>query len=351
VNLEELAGRQAEWLRGAGPLGSVVISSRVRLARNLAGMPFLGRCGEAQVTEIAELLRRTLLKVGLPGEAMYVDIAAADPLDRQLLVERHLISRQHAEGSGPRGVVVAGGETVAVMVNEEDHLRVQVLRAGLQLDACFAEIRRLDELMEAHLRFAFSARFGYLTACPTNVGTGLRVSAMLHLPALKMTGQIEKALRAARDLHLAVRGLYGEGTEAIGDLFQVSNQTTLGRSEEEIVSQFKDHIVPGIIEYERRAREALLKNRRTAVEDKVHRALALLRSARLMSSEEAMYLISHVRLGLSLGLVEGTSAEMLNELSLQIHPAHLQKLAGRPMAPAERGQARAELIRRRLGAG
>jgi protein arginine kinase len=349
VNLAELTRRRAEWLRGTGPMSNIVVSSRARLARNLAGMPFLGRCSEGQLREAAESLRRTLLQVGLPGETFYVDIEAADPLDRELLVERHLISRQHAEAKGPRGVAVSGGEAVAVMVNEEDHLRVQVLRGGLQLDACHAEVRRLDGLLEGQLSFAFSSRFGYLTACPTNCGTGLRVSVMLHLPALKMTGEIEKALRAARDMHLAVRGLYGEGTEATGDLFQISNQTTLGKDEEQIVTEFKDQIVPNIIEYEHRAREALLKTRRVALEDRISRARAVLRSARLISSEETMFLLSQLRLGLALELQDGLGLETINELSLVIQPAHLQKLFGRDMAPAERGEIRAKLIRERLG--
>jgi len=350
VKLEDLTRRRAEWLEATGPMNNVVVSSRVRLARNLAGVPFLSRCGEGQVREMARMLQRTLVKIGLPGETLYVDVEAAEALDRQLLVERHLISRQHAEAKGPRGVAIAGGESVAVMVNEEDHLRVQVLRGGLQLDACYAEIRRLDELLEGHLRFAFSSRFGYLTACPTNVGTALRVSVMLHLPALKMTGQIDKALRGARDMHLAVRGLYGEGTEPTGDMFQVSNQTTLGKSEEQIVREFKDQLVPGMIEYERHAREALLKNRRLALEDRIYRAQALLRSARLISAEETLYLLGQLRLGLAVGLVDGVDLTTINELGLITQPAHLQKLNGRDMSPDERGQARAELVRRRLGA-
>jgi protein arginine kinase len=349
LNLTDLTGRMAEWLKGAGPLSGLVVSSRVRLARNLAGMPFLTRCSEAQRRKIAEDCEAVLSKTPLPGEMLYVDIERAEELDRQLLVERRLISRQLAEAEGPRGVAVAGGETVAVMVNEEDHLRVQVLRGGLQLDSCYAEIRRIDEQLEQRLTFAFSPRFGYLTACPTNVGTALRVSVMLHLPALKMTGQIERALRAARDMHLAVRGLYGEGTEAVGDLFQVSNQVTLGKSEEQLVEDFKTRVVPGLIEYERRARESVLKDRRTALEDKVYRALAVLRSARLIGSEEAMYLLSHVRLGLALEIVDNVELATVNELSLAIQPAHLRKTHNHPdMPPHDRGQVRADLIRQRL---
>ncbi len=349
MKLSDLTGRRAEWLKGSGPMSDVVVSSRARLARNLAGMPFLSRCSESQFREIARGLEKLLLKVGLGGETLYVDMEAADSVDRQMLVERHLISRQHAEAKYPRGLAIAGCETVAVMVNEEDHLRMQVLRGGLQLDACYAEIRRLDDVLEEHVSFAFSSRFGYLTACPTNVGTGLRLSVMLHLPALKMTGQIEKVLRAARDMRLAVRGLYGEGTEAIGDLFQVSNQNSLGSSEEEIVGEFRDQIVPGIIEFERKARESLRKNRSAALEDKIFRAGALLRSARLISSEETMYLLSHARLGVSLELVRDMPMDIINELCLITQPAHLQRLLGRELSPAQRGEERARLIRSKLG--
>ena len=351
MNLADLIRRPPQWRRSGGPMSDVVVSSRVRLARNLAGMPFLGRCSEAQLAEIADLLRATLMKLAMGGETLYVDLAAADPIDRELLVERHLISRHLAEADIPRGVAIAGNETVAVMVNEEDHLRAQVLRGGLQLDACYGEIRRLDEMLEGQLSFAFSSRFGYLTACPTNVGTALRVSAMMHLPALKLTGQIEKALRAARDMHLAVRGLHGEGTEALGDMFQVSNQVTLGKSEDQIVTEFRDEVVPAFIDYERQARKALLEQRRVALDDKVHRALAVLRSARLISSEESLQLLSYLRLGLSLEVLDGLAVEDIDELALMVQPAHLQKLHGRRMSPAERGEARAALLRQRLGGG
>ncbi len=351
MKLSQLLQRPAGWLRDGGPEGDVIVSSRVRLARNLAGMPFLTRCTPAQVREIASLLRRALEGLEPSSETLYVDIDEADALDRQLLVERHLISRQQAEGSGPRGVAVSPDESVAVMVNEEDHLRVQVLAGGLQLEACYERIRRLDEQLESRLSFAFSSRFGYLTACPTNVGTALRVSVMMHMPALKMTGQLDKALRAARDTRLAVRGLYGEGTEAVGDFFQVSNQTTLGKSEEAIVADFGGQMVPAVVDYERRARRALLSNRRLALEDRVERARAVLAAARLISSEETMYLLSHLRLGLALGMVQDVSAAQIGELSVLVQPAHLQRLVGRDLAPAERGAERAALIRRKLGLG
>jgi protein arginine kinase len=327
----------------------VVISSRVRLARNLAGVPFLGKCSIDQQQDLENRLRQTVLDSGVAGEMFYVDVAAAGSLDRQLLVERHLISRQHAEGSMPRGVAISGNETVAIMVNEEDHLRLQVLRTGLQLEDAFEEINRIDDCLEERLHYAFHSKYGYLTACPTNVGTGLRVSVMLHLPALKMTGEIEKAFRAARDMKLAVRGLYGEGTEATGDFFQVSNQATLGKTEARIVSEFLEQTVPEFIEYERRARESLLQKRHRAIDDKIFRALALLRSARLVSSEETMYLLSLVRLGVNLERVTDVELKTLNELFILTQPAHLQKVLGQELSSSDRAEARADLLRQRLG--
>ncbi|MHC4295292.1 MAG: ATP--guanido phosphotransferase, partial [Planctomycetota bacterium] len=244
MRLTDLTTSAGEWLRGKGPMHDVVISSRIRLARNLAGMPFLSRCTETQQKELEERLREEILAAKIAAEVFYVDIEAAGEMDRMLLVERHLISRQHAEGTHPRGVAVSGDETTAVMVNEEDHLRMQVLRSGLQLNDAITEINRIDDKLEQRLDFAYHTRFGYLTACPTNVGTGLRVSVMLHLPALKMIGEIEKAFRAARDMRLAIRGLYGEGTEATGDFFQISNQTTLGKTEQQFIEEFVQQTIP-----------------------------------------------------------------------------------------------------------
>ena len=349
MTLSDLTAQAGEWLRGAGPMHDVVISSRVRLARNVAGMPFLSKCTAAQQRDLEQRLAGTILDAGLADGTFYVDMAAASETDRRLLVERHLVSRQHAEASHPRGVAVAGDETMAIMVNEEDHLRMQVLRSGLQLDNAAAEINRIDDRLEGQMDFAFDGRYGYLTACPTNVGTGLRVSVMLHLPALKMTGEIEKALRAARDMHLAIRGLYGEGTEASGDFFQVSNQTTLGKSEAQIIEEFVHQTVPHFIEYERRARRGLLENRPAMLEDKVFRSLALLRSARCISSDETMYLLSLVRLGINLGRINDVDLTAVNELFLLTQPAHLQKILRREMQPQERSEARAEYIRQHLG--
>ena len=356
MTLADLTQRASEWLRGVGPMHDVVVSSRVRLARNLAGLPFLSRCSPSQQAEVADRLQTEILSARLASEVFYVDLSAACELDRRLLVERHLISRQHAEADHPRGVAVSGNETIAMMINEEDHLRMQVLRSGMQLHEAFEEINRIDDLLEDRVDFAFSGRFGYLTACPTNVGTGLRVSVMLHLPALKLSGELEKALRAARDMRMAIRGLYGEGTEAIGDFFQISNQITLGRSEEEIVEEFLTMIVPQFLNYERKAREALLRSNRNEIDDKVFRSLAVLRSARRIDTNEMMFLLSMLRLGVNLERIKDVDLKTINELSLVCQPAHLQKIHGKQphgeqaeMSAQQLAEFRSDLLRQRLG--
>jgi len=349
VKLADLTHSAGEWLRGAGPMHDVVISSRIRLARNLAAVPFLTQCTEQQQQDLERRLRDDILAAGIARNVLYVDIPAAGELDRKLLVERHLISRQHAEAPHPRGVALNCDETAAIMINEEDHLRIQVLRSGLDLRDAVGEINRLDDLLEGRLDYAYHVQYGYLTACPTNVGTGLRVSVMLHLPALKMTGEIEKAFRAAHDMRLAIRGLYGEGTEASGDFFQVSNQTTLGKTEEQIVEEFLAEMIPQFIEYERRARQALLTSRATAIDDKVQRSLALLRSCRLISSDETMYLLSLVRLGVNVERVRDVDLKTINELFLLTQPAHLQKITDKELSGKQRAEVRATYIRARLG--
>jgi protein arginine kinase len=259
-----------------------------------------------------------------------------------------LISKLHKDAEGARGVAIGENESLSIMINEEDHLRVQVMRSGLQLEEAWQEINAVDDKLEASLDFAFHPRFGYLTACPTNVGTGIRVSVMLHLPALKLTGEIEKVHRAARDMRLAIRGLYGEGSEATGDFYQVSNHTTLGKSEEEIVSEFRRQVIPKIVEYEHQARKTLMQEKTVALDDTVCRALGILRSARLLKSEETLFLLSHLRMGVNLGRVKDVDINKVNELFLLTRPAHLQKILGKKMDGDIRRAARADFIRARL---
>ncbi len=348
MNLDDLVSSSGEWLAGGGPLSDVVISSRIRLARNLSGRKFLSRASSDERRGIERTLFEAIAASDFGKNTFYVDIEKTDPLDRQLLVERHLISRQHAEAEGSRGVAISSGETLALMINEEDHLRIQVLRRGMNLDDAWQEMVRVDSSLEGLVEFAFHRQYGYLTACPTNVGTGLRVSVMLHLPALKLTNEIEKVFRAAKDMHLAVRGLYGEGTDAIGDFFQVSNQATLGQSEDDILSSFKSNVIPSIVKYEQKARRMLKTEKTNALDDKVWRALGVLENARAISSEEALFLLSHLRMGVVLERVKHIDLNAVNELFIASQAAHLQKRTGQKLDGESRSVARAEFIRDRL---
>ncbi|QDV92035.1 Protein arginine kinase [Phycisphaerae bacterium RAS2] len=349
--LDEMVRHAGEWLRGSGPMNEIVISSRVRLARNVAGYPFLSRTSENQRSELMEMLRPHVVSAAGGAAGAFLDMNAISDLDQQVLVERHLVSRNLAEGKGSRGVAISKTENVSVMVNEEDHLRIQVLRSGLQLDEIWRDINALDDKLESKIEYAFHPRYGYLTACPTNVGTGIRVSVMLHLPGLKLTGEIERVFRAARDMRLAVRGLFGEGTEAAGDFFQVSNQVTLGRTEEDTINDFRLSVIPKIIEYEQKARRTLVSERTISLDDRVWRSLGTLRHARTISSEEVMLHLSHLRLGVHLGRLKDVTIQTINDLFLMSQPAHLQKVQGARLTGEQRSIARAELIRRRLTPG
>ena len=348
MDLDNLKGTSGEWLRGTGPESDIVISCRIRLARNVAEFPFPSHVQESTQREIENLLKEHITHLDRRSPLSYVNIQDASALDRKFLVERQLISREHAEGTGARGACVAPQETVSLMINEEDHLRMQVLRSGYDLDSAWEEINQIDDQLESRVSFAFSDEFGYLTACPTNVGTGMRVSVMLHLPALVLTKEIQKVFQAMHKMSLAVRGLYGEGSQALGDFYQISNQVTLGRSEEQIIQNVK-RVVPDILAYERRARQALVKADRQRLHDQVSRALGVLSSARQISSEETMEKLSSVRMGINLGLVDDIEVTTVNELFMHIQPAHLQKIRGEVLESSERNVVRAAYLRERLG--
>jgi protein arginine kinase len=347
MNLDNLTHTSGEWLRGSGPESDIVISSRIRLARNLAAFPFTNRAGSGQKSEIEALLRERIAKLELDPKLGYLNVPTLSSLDRQFLVERQLISRELAAADGPRGVALGPPETVSVMVNEEDHLRMQVMRSGFTLDEAWQEIDRVDDLLEQRVTYAFSEEFGYLTACPTNVGTGMRASVMLHLPALEHTKQIEKVFRALQKINLAVRGLYGEGSRASGHFYQISNQVTLGKSETNILNEIQG-VIPQIITYERQARTSWLRDNRQGLQDKISRAYGTLCSATMMTSEETMELLSYVRLGINLRLIEDITIPTVNELFIQTQPAHLQKLMGTSLDGEERNAARARYLRTRL---
>ncbi|HEX3871317.1 MAG TPA: protein arginine kinase [Pirellulales bacterium] len=347
VDIEELARSCGEWLRGSGPESDIVISSRIRLARNLADFPFISRANTADRTEIERLMRERVTRVRDGAELDYVDVNKLEQIDRQFLFERQLISRELAEGQGARGVAIDPQERASLMINEEDHLRIQVMQSGLDLQTAWDKINRIDDLVEEQVTYAFNERLGYLTACPTNVGTGMRVSVMLHLPALVITRQIDKLFRSLQKISLAVRGLYGEGSQAMGDFYQISNQITLGRSETDLIKQVGD-LVPTIIEYERKAREFLVRESHENLHDRVSRAYGILRTAQTISSEETMHLLSSVRMGVNLGLIRDLEIPMLNQLFIYTQPAHLQKLSGVELDTADRNIERARFLRNRL---
>lgn len=347
MNLDNIAKTGGEWLRGDGPESDIVISTRVRLARNSVDYPFPIAASLEEKSTIEEDLHKKILESGIIKDAYYTNLMTASPVDRYLLVERHLISREHADGKGDRSVVFGSNEIIAVMINEEDHLRMQAVRSGLQLEDTLELIDSVDDAIGEYVDYAFSPRLGYLTACPSNVGTAIRASVMLHLPGLVMSKQIDRVFQAVTKINLVVRGLYGEGTQASGNFYQISNQSTLGRTEKEILENLHS-VVPQIVTYERKAREALVSQSKLNLEDRIWRSYGMLQTARIISSGEVAELLSIVRLGVNLNILSDPPISVINELFILTQPAHLQKLEGRILDAPERDQARAEFIRSKL---
>ncbi|MEM7263690.1 MAG: protein arginine kinase [Planctomycetota bacterium] len=344
MQLNDFSNKAGEWMSGTGPESDLVISSRIRLARNLSGEPFLSRAETNARARVTQRIQGALEGLETEVGSLYHDVDELSGIDRHVLVERHLISREHAFGQGDRGVAFNVAEDVAIMVNEEDHLRLQVLRSGLQLDNTWEMMSQVDDALEESLEYAYDPQFGYLTVCPTNVGTGLRASIMLHLPALVMTRQVEKVFQAVTKIGLAVRGLYGEGTQALGDFYQISNQVTLGKSESDILDTIRS-VIPQVMDYERTVRQTLLDTKRTVLEDKVWRAYGTLCTARIISSKETMEALSLVRLGINLEVLEEIDLRTVNELFVLTQPGHLQKMEGVELESLDRDVARARFIR------
>lgn len=334
------------WVSGNGPDSDIVLSSRIRLARNLENVPYPNR---ASAEEKATVSKSVIEAISQQNEIKlhYIDLADLPEVEREVLVEKHLISPIHAKEGMEKGVLLNDNETISVMINEEDHLRIQVLIPGLQLDKAWEIANNLDNLLEARLDFAFSENWGYLSACPTNVGTGLRASVMVHLPALNLTNNIGKVLGAVSQLRLAVRGLYGEGSESAGNIYQISNQITLGHTESDIIDNLKS-VTTQIVSQERQARKLLLQEQEIEVKDRIKRSYGILKYAYRISSEEALKLLSNVKLGIDMGIIEDVDQGVLSELMVLIRPAHLQKIDGKELTAAERDIKRAELIQTRL---
>jgi protein arginine kinase len=347
-HLAELLKQPSEWLRGSGPVSDIVISSRIRFARNLEKFPFATRASLTSQAAVLKAVKEGLTHVPSLGQPMLLEMADLNEVDRQLLVERHLVSREHVVHADHKAVAIGSGEVISIMINEEDHLRIQVMQSGMNLRDAWGLIDTLDDELSEALPYAYSSDWGYLTCCPTNTGTGMRASVMVHLPSLVLTKQINKVLHTITKLGLTARGLYGEGTEASGNFFQISNQVALGRSEEELIENI-ERILKEVIHQEQAGRDSLLTNNRIQLEDRVWRAYGILKHAKTISSNEALDLLSAVRLGVDLGVMNGLGRNTVNELFLFSQPAHLQKLEGKALTAKERDAKRAHLIRSKLG--
>ena len=347
MKLDSLLRTAPSWMTGDDDADGIVISCRARLARTLAKYPFASRITEQQQQEVIDEVLAAAKTSRSMSTATYFGMSVLDGDERRVLVERHLISPTLADEKGERGVLFNQDESLSVMINEEDHLRLQAISPGTRGRDAFAAICALDDELLDAVECAHDSRLGFLTACPTNTGTGLRLSALIHLPALVLTEDMERVLQGLSQLSFTVRGVYGEGSNAAGNLFQISNHATLGASEENILEELI-RITEQLIGYERQAQDSLMKEARGQMQDKVWRAYGLLSHARILTSQEFMNLLSAVRLGCTLGLVTGVPSNFLNHLIIATQPSHLRADAGRGLTPAERDLRRADLVREKL---
>lgn len=346
MKIDDLLKRPGAWL-DLGQETNIVISSRVRLARNLKDRLFPSRAKDDSLIGVWEEIDAILSKLKILRECISIPMDETSDTDKLILFERHLVSREHLEKGKGSGLVVREDERVSVMVNEEDHLRLQTLSAGLDLKGTWKHADQLDSAIEKEVPYAFSTQLGYLTACPTNVGTGMRASVMLHLPGLVLMNEMGPIIKGMSKIGLTVRGLWGEGTEAVGNMFQVSNQITLGEREEEIIAGL-ENIVREIVEHEKNARARLVESKETKLKDHVGRSLGILSHVHLLSSKEALQLLSGLRLGIEMGILENIKRDVVDELMILTQPAHLQKLEGKELNARERDEARASLVRSRI---
>ncbi len=348
MGIDDLIKRKSEWLKGTGPNSNIVISSRIRLARNLADIPFSHWAGKKQKTSSLNIIKDALSACPHLKKSNTFDIANMGDVDKQFLVERHLMSREHAAVPESSAILFDDREIISIMINEEDHIRMQVMQSGFNLTEAWRITDEIDNDLSTRLNFAFSQKIGYLTACPTNVGTGMRASVMLHLPALVLTNQANRVLQTITKLGLTIRGFYGEGTEVQGNFFQISNQVTLGRSEAEIIDSI-DRVISQIVSREESARKAMLMRSKEKLVDKIWRSYGTLRSAHIISSNETIELLSLIRLGVDMEIIKDITIPAINELFILTQPAHLQKMEKNNLSPQERDLKRAEIIRKRLG--
>ncbi|WP_062107725.1 protein arginine kinase [Bacillus niameyensis] len=350
MSLEKFLNKAvSSWMNAEGPDSDIILSSRIRYARNLRNYKFPTIFSNEEAREIITSINKIIESKSLQnyGEMDFLEIDNLKSLQKRVLVEKHLISPQLAENSSHGAVVLSDSEDISIMINEEDHIRIQCLFPGLQINEALKRANEIDDVLEAKLDYAFDEDFGYLTSCPTNVGTGLRASVMVHLPGLILTRQMNRIIPAINQLGLVVRGIYGEGSEALGNIFQISNQITLGKSEEDIVGDLIS-VVKQIIAQERSARQSLVKTSNIQLEDRVFRSYGILANSRVIETKEAAERLSDVRLGIDLGYIKQLSKNILNELMILTQPGFLQQYAGGPLRPAERDIKRATFIRERL---
>ena len=343
MTISSLIETPSELTDSAGKT-AIVLMTRIRLARNLAGQPFPGWARPAQREKVLEACSNALMAANPLKRGLSIGVTELTDLEKQILVERHLISRELSGSKQGSGVVISKDQAYSIMVNEEDHLRIQVLRSGFQLKKTWNSIDELDSALEANLDFAFSPNLGYLTACPTNLGTGMRASAMMHLPALVISNQMEKVVRAVGQLGMVVRGLFGEGSDASGSIFQISNQTTLGESEDEIMKRLSS-VLQSIIEHEMNARAKLMEADAPKLFDKIGRAYGILQNGHLLSSNEAMNLLSLIRLGVDLGVFPDAQRSIIDRLFIEAQPGHLQYAQKGEFEPGQRDLLRAAKLR------
>ncbi len=343
MTLNGLLERHGGWME-SGPSEGPVISSRVRLARNLRETTFPGWASKEMRNRVWDEVVSAFDPIEKSETFLRWRMDELDPLDRELLFERHLISGELAERQEGSGVFISEDECRAVMVNEEDHIRLQSLQPGLGLHEALAAAEALDDALEQSLSYAFSSKLGYLTACPSNLGTGMRASVMLHLPGLCLTEEVKPVINAVSKIGLAVRGLWGEGSEAAGHMFQISNQITLGKTETEIIEHL-EQIVLEVIDHEKNSRLRLMDEQEIKVHDHIGRAYGILANAALITSGEALDLLSAIRMGIDLDLLPDIKRSDIDQLFIRIHPAHLQREAGEILSPEERDAKRAQLIR------
>jgi protein arginine kinase len=345
--IDSFLKQSPKWLDGSGHNSDIVISSRVRLARNLRDFSFPNRAPNKVLNQVLEIVKGCYNKIGELKDAFYLNISELDELNRQFLMERRLISPDLIKLDRPSGLIIGKDELISIMINEEDHLRIQSIQSGLEIDNAWQIIRRIDDALANTLDFAYSDQFGFLTACPTNTGTGIRASVFINLPALAIAEKTDKIIQELAPSEVAIRGFYGEGSDILGNIFQVSNQLTLGRTEQSIINRI-ENMADQLISFELNAREELLRKNSIVIEDKVARAVGTLKYAKILPSVEGITLLSLLRLGVALGLIDFIDEKILNELLVLIQPAHLRKLHGTSLNSHERDMIRIKLIRKRL---